>query len=81
MRLLPLAAVAVGYVLGAKAGRERYDQLRAAAHAAWEAFESSGTRARLEAYGARLEEFADSRAHRPPAAGLGNGPVERRGIT
>ena len=28
MRLLPLAAVAVGYVLGAKAGRERYEQLR-----------------------------------------------------
>jgi hypothetical protein len=80
MRLLPLAAVAVGYVLGAKAGRERYDQLRAAAHAAWEAFESSGTQARLEAYGARLEEFANSRAHRPPA-GLSNGPVERRGIS
>ncbi len=33
MKLLPLAALAVGYVLGAKAGRERYDQLYAAASA------------------------------------------------
>jgi hypothetical protein len=68
MKLLPLVAVAVGYVLGAKAGRERYDQLHAAARGAREAFAASGTRERLEAYGARLEAFADSRAHRPPAA-------------
>jgi hypothetical protein len=68
MKLLPLAALAVGYVLGAKAGRERYDQLRAATQGAREALEASGTRERLEAYSARLEAYADSRAHRPPAA-------------
>jgi hypothetical protein len=66
MKLVPLAAVAVGYVLGAKAGRERYEQLRAAARSVLDAFEASGTRDRLEAYGARLEAFADSRPHRPP---------------
>ncbi len=74
MKLIPLAAVAVGYVLGAKAGRERYDQLCAAARGAREAFEGSGTRERLEAYGARLEAFANSRAHRPPGS-VANGPV------
>jgi type II secretory pathway pseudopilin PulG len=68
MRLFPLAALAVGYVLGAKAGRVRYDQLRAAARDAREAFDAAGTRERLEAYSARLEAYADSRAHRPPAA-------------
>lgn len=68
MKLVPLAAAAVGYVLGAKAGRERYDQLRGAARGARQAFESHGTRDWLEAYGARLEAFADSRAHRPPTA-------------
>jgi hypothetical protein len=66
MKLVPLAAVAVGYVLGAKAGRERYEQLCAAARGAREAFEASRARDRLGAYGARLEAFADSRPHRPP---------------
>ena len=74
MKLVPLAAIAVGYVLGAKAGRERYDQLCAAARGAREAFEASGTRERLDTYGARLEAFANSRAHRP-ARGVANGPV------
>lgn len=68
MRILPLAAVAVGYVLGAKAGRERYEQLRTAAVGAREAFEDAGTRDRLEDCGARLEAFADSWARRHPGA-------------
>ncbi|GAA2053335.1 MULTISPECIES: hypothetical protein [Leifsonia] len=35
-KLLFVAGAAVGYVLGARAGRERYDQLKAAAAKAWE---------------------------------------------
>ena len=31
-----LAAAAVGYVLGARAGRERYDQITEKAHGFWE---------------------------------------------
>jgi hypothetical protein len=43
VRLSALGAVAIGYVLGARAGRERYEQIRAAA---------SRAAARLESYGA-----------------------------
>ncbi len=41
-RLGALGALAVGYVLGTRAGRERYDQIRQAA---------SRTAQRLESYG------------------------------
>jgi hypothetical protein len=43
VRLGALGALAVGYVLGARAGRERYEQIRQAA---------SRAAARLESYGA-----------------------------
>ncbi len=36
MRMGLLIGVAIGYVLGTKAGRERYEQIRRAARAAWE---------------------------------------------
>jgi hypothetical protein len=42
MRVGALGAVAIGYVLGARAGRERYEQIRAA---------TSRAAARLERYG------------------------------
>ena len=47
-RLSALGALAVGYVLGTRAGRERYDQIRQAASRTAERLESygsSGTRA------------------------------------
>lgn len=34
-KLIFVAGIAVGYVLGAKAGRERYDQIAAAANRVW----------------------------------------------
>jgi hypothetical protein len=36
MRLGLLIGLAIGYVLGSRAGRERYEQIRRAAKAAWE---------------------------------------------
>jgi hypothetical protein len=67
VKLTALAVFGAGYVLGSRAGRERYDQLRELARTAAEKFETSGARQRMEAYGGRLEAYS-SRArsgHRP----------------
>ena len=53
MRLTSLGALGVGFVLGARAGRERYEQIRVLARRSAE---------RLEAYGA-----SGTLAHRRPA--------------
>ena len=50
MRLRSLLAFGVGYVLGSRAGRERYEQLLAAAKRA---------SARLDEYGQKLEQFSN----------------------
>lgn len=62
MKLTALGALAVGYVLGTRAGRERYDQIKqAAARAAvrLESYGSSGTLA------SRLDRLPDG--HQPGA--------------
>ena len=51
MKLTALAVFGAGYVLGSRAGRERYDQIRELARTAAEKFETSGARQRMEAYG------------------------------
>ena len=43
MKLTTIAAVGVAYVLGARAGRERYEQIRALAQTAAQRMESYGT--------------------------------------
>lgn len=43
MKLLTMGALGIGFVLGARAGRERYEQIRSLAHKSAE---------QLEAYGA-----------------------------
>jgi hypothetical protein len=50
LRLRSLLAFGVGYVLGSRAGRERYEQLLAAAKRA---------SARLDEYGPKLEQFTN----------------------
>jgi hypothetical protein len=50
LRLRSLLAFGVGYVLGSRAGRERYEQLLAAAKRASR---------RLDKYGRRLERFSN----------------------
>ena len=58
MKLVGLTLFGVGYVLGSKAGRERYEQLRALARSAADRFDDPNTQSRLRAYTERLETFA-----------------------
>jgi hypothetical protein len=54
-KLTVVAVFGLGYVLGAKAGRGRYEQIRELAQTASKNFEASDLRERLETYRARLE--------------------------
>jgi hypothetical protein len=58
MKLVAAASFAVGYVMGTKAGRERYEQIRRLAHNAAVNFDASGARQKLEAYTTRLDAYA-----------------------
>ena len=58
MKLTTVAVFGAGYLLGTRAGRERYEQLCELAHIAGGRFAGSGARRRLEEYGARLEAYA-----------------------
>lgn len=58
MKLTTVAVFGVGYLLGTRAGRERYEQILELAHSASGRFAGSGARRRLEEYGARLEAYA-----------------------
>ena len=75
MKLTTLAVFGAGYLLGTRAGRERYEQLCELAHVAGGRFAESGARRRLEDYGARLEAYAaQSRVGQSRrAAGAGSG--------
>jgi hypothetical protein len=79
MKLTTLAVFGVGYVLGSRAGRERYEQIRSLARGATGQFAASDARRRLEDYGARLEAYAaqsraaQSQATRPRPARSGRG--------
>ena len=69
MKLVVAATFALGYVLGAKAGHERYEQIRTLAHNAAVNFDASGARQKLKAYSARLDAYASRPpAHRTPSA-------------
>ena len=58
MKLLTVAIFGIGYVLGAKAGRERYEQICRLARSASESFDASGARQRLEALAAQLDGYS-----------------------
>ena len=61
MKVIRFAAVAAaGYILGSRAGRERYEQIRVAAAAASK---------RMEAYGNGGRFASDRRAGRPSPGG------------
>lgn len=55
MKLVTVAAFGLGYILGTKAGRERYDQIRKLAQTASTNIDASDMLQRLETYRARLE--------------------------
>ena len=68
MKLMTVAIFGIGYVLGAKAGRERYEQIRRLAQNASESFDASAARQRLEALAAQLDGYSSKtqseRTHR-----------------
>jgi hypothetical protein len=75
MKLTTVAVFGVGYLLGTRAGRQRYEQILELAQIAGGRFAASDARRRLEEYGARLEAYAagsrmdQSRAGQPGAGG------------
>jgi hypothetical protein len=68
MKLITVAVFGIGYVLGAKAGRERYEQIRKLAHNASESFDASAARKRLDDLAAQLDGYSSKtqseRTHR-----------------
>ena len=60
-KLSTVAIFGVGYVLGTRAGRQRYDQIRQLAGRLAEEFDASGARQRLESISSRLETYARER--------------------
>jgi hypothetical protein len=63
MRLTTLGAVGVAYILGARAGRERYEQIRALAQNAAERMESYGADGSLAS---RLDDWWERAAASRP---------------
>ena len=61
MKLSTAAVFGVGYLLGTRAGRQRYDQIRQLAVRLVEEFDASGARERLESISSRLETYARER--------------------
>lgn len=58
MKVVTLAVFGAGYVLGTKAGRQRYEQIVQTTRRATEALEGSKTQQRLQEYASRLEAYA-----------------------
>jgi hypothetical protein len=69
VKLSTLAMFGAGYVLGTRAGRGRYDQLRVLARRVADEFDEVGVRERLENVSSRLEAYA--RENRVDSAGNG----------
>ena len=67
MRLTALALFGAGYVLGSRAGRERYEQIMELARGAAGKLEDSGVRQRIEAYGNRVDTRSSRTGRRSPA--------------
>jgi hypothetical protein len=58
MKLTTVAMFGAGYVLGTRAGRERYDQLRELGHRLAGELDGAGVRESLETVSSRLEKYA-----------------------
>ncbi len=66
MKLVAVTMFGIGYVLGSKAGRARYEQIRGLARSASENLEA---RQRIEQYGARLGAYTSrAQPERTPTA-------------
>jgi division protein CdvB (Snf7/Vps24/ESCRT-III family) len=69
VKLSTAAVFGIGYLLGTKAGRQRYDQIRQLAGRLVEEFDASGARQRLESISSRLETYARERTVESSADG------------
>lgn len=58
MKLSTVAMFGAGYVLGTRAGRQRYDQLREVARRVAGEFDATSIRSGLETMTTRLEQYA-----------------------
>jgi hypothetical protein len=73
MKLSTIAALGAGYVLGSRAGHQRYEQLHEAARKVVGELDVSSIRSGLETLTTRLEQYAG--AH--DAAGSNGRPAQR----
>ena len=73
MKLTTVAVFGVGYLLGSRAGRERYEQILELTRITSGKFAESGARRRLEEYGARLEAYAAQSSRRAQAGAGASG--------
>jgi hypothetical protein len=69
MKLMAVTVFGIGYLLGAKAGRERYDQICRLARSASENFDAVGARRRLEALATQLDGYASGASSRRDSSG------------
>jgi len=67
VKLSTAAIFGLGYLLGTRAGRQRYEQIRMLAGRLAEEFDGSGARQRLESISSRLETYARERSVDPSA--------------
>jgi hypothetical protein len=65
VKLSTVAIFGIGYLLGTRAGRQRYDQIRLVAGRLAEEFDGYGARQRLESISSRLENYARERTVDP----------------
>jgi hypothetical protein len=57
VKIVALAVFGAGYVLGSKAGRQRYEQIVELTRRASQGLEGSRAQERLQSYAARLEAY------------------------
>jgi hypothetical protein len=62
VKLSTAAIFGVGYLLGTRAGRQRYDQIVQLAGRLAAEFDGAGARERLESLSSRLESYARERS-------------------
>ena len=60
MKLMTAAVFGIGYVLGAKAGRERYQQIQSMARNASARFDAGAARERLRKLPTQLDDYSSS---------------------
>jgi hypothetical protein len=58
MKIATLTVFGAGYVLGTKAGRQRYEQIVELTRRATQGLDGSQAQERLQSYAARLEAYA-----------------------